>query len=392
MATEQPTTTRSYQSYIMSFDLDSSSSSDINATIAPRQIIHEPASDDDSSDIDQQQAIGEELVQSIRNALHLSIGNICREQDVVANSDDADIDTDNMMGGDTQPSFTTTNAAIAALTDLTYHYSTTLLANDLVSFSSHAGRKIIKPEDVLLMCRKDKGGIGADMKLKMKEICGRNTNNKGNTTMTTTKKKAAKKSVSPPPPPRRKSNSDRSTSPVVRKKSAKAAGKTKGTKSKSKTSRKTPKAPQVYSSSSSDSDEDLLASVVQKAAEIERQKSAQKNRSDDLNDFIVDDNNYYNNNDDDSDDEVDFQLSAKKKKKSIKSTSKTKTSTAKKTKKNALYNSSARNQDVFGGLSDSDSSSDDVVSKPKYKSIDAHFSKRRDEGTTEDMAIDLGSD
>ena len=356
----------------MSFDLDSSSSSDIGAAIAPRKIIHEPASDD-SSDVDQ--AIDDDLVQSIRNALHLSVGNICREQDAAASSNGADIDT-----GIDSPSFTMSNAAIAALTDLTYHYSTTLLANDLVSFSSHAGRKIIKPEDVLLMSRKDKNGIGADMKLKMKEISARN---KGDKT-----KKAAKKTVGP----RRKSNSDRSTSPVVRKRSSKTTGKTKSTKSKSKqgkNGRKTQKAPPVYSSSSSDSDEDLLASVVQKVAEIEKQKCAQKNCSDDLDDFIVNDNDYYNR-DDESDDEVDFQLSAKKKK-HVKSKSKSKTSTAQKSKKNALFNSSARNQDVFGGLSDSDSS-DDVVSKPKYKSIDAHFSKSGQEGTTEDMAIDLGSD
>ena len=364
----------------MSYDLNSSSSSDLDADIAPRRIVREEASS--GSEDSGKHAIDEELIESIRNALHLSVGNICREQDA-ANKTSGDEDDDMNMGIDAPPSFTVSNAAIAALTDLTYHYSTTLLANDLVAFSSHAGRKIIKPEDVLLMSRKDKNGISADMKRKMKEIQARTTNEKGS-------RSKKKKSVSPNR--RKSSNSDRSKSPIAGKKTSdrskspnirkKAAGKkTKVTKS-SKRRKERPKAT-VYSSSSSSSDDEkaMMASVLQKAAEIERNKNRDNGS---LDDFIVDDNNYY-----DSDGEVDFQLSAKNKKSETKSKPK-KSSGKPKTQKNALFNSSAvKEPNVFNGL-DSDSSTY-LVSKPKYKSIDAYM-KKQPEGKAEDMVIDLGSD
>lgn len=368
----------------MSFDLDSSSSSDLDAGIAPRRIVREEVSS--GSEDSDKHAIDEELVESIRNALHLSVGNICREQDSVDKAS-GDEDDDMDIGTDASPSFSMSNAAIAALTDLTYHYSTTLLANDLVAFSSHAGRKIIKPEDVLLMSRKDKNGIGADMKRKMKEIQARTTNEKGS-------RSKKKKSVSPNR--RKSSNSDRSKSPVARKKTnsdrskspniIKTGKKTKATK-KPKRRKERPKAT-VYSSSSSSSSDDekaVVASVLQKAARIERNK----NRDDaSLNDFIVDDNDYLGRGGNDSDSEVDFQLSAMKK--NAKKSKSKKSSDKPKTKKNALFNSSAvKEQNVFNGL-DSDSSSD-VVGKPKYKSIDAYM-KKPPEGKKEDMIIDLGSD
>mmetsp|Transcript_20576 Transcript_20576/g.43023 ORF Transcript_20576/g.43023 Transcript_20576/m.43023 type:complete len:538 (-) Transcript_20576:91-1704(-) len=53
--------------------------------------------------------------------------------------------------------------ALTALTDLTFHYATTLLANDLASFCQHAHRKTVKVDDVLLAVRKDGDGIGADL-------------------------------------------------------------------------------------------------------------------------------------------------------------------------------------------------------------------------------------
>jgi len=59
--------------------------------------------------------------------------------------------------------------AIAALTDLTYHFSTTLLANDLVAFSKHAKRQTVKTDDVLLMARKDRKGMMAELKRVMAE-------------------------------------------------------------------------------------------------------------------------------------------------------------------------------------------------------------------------------
>jgi histone H3/H4 len=346
----------------MSFDLDSSSSSEIgDANFAPRRIVQDSASEES----DTNHSIDEELVESIRNALHLAVGNICREQDASTAAAD---DTDAL---DDTPSFTMSNSAIAALTDLTYHYSTTLLANDLVSFSSHAGRKIIKAEDVLLMSRKDKNGIGADLKRKMKELQDNINKERG--------KKSGKKSASP----RRKSNSDRSTSPTVARKKITKVGKSSASKSKTNRSKNKAKRPVYSSSSDSGDEEDALEEMRQKVADLDRRKSSARDIGD-LNDFIVNDNGYYK--DQDSDSEIDFQFSTKKK--GVNSAMKKKV-TPKAKPKNALFNSSTskKGQDVFRGLSDSDSSNV-IVSKPKYKTIDV---QRGAEGQTEDMAIDLGS-
>ena len=62
-------------------------------------------------------------------------------------------------------------------------------------------------------------------------------------------------------------------------------------------------------------------------------------------------------------------------------------------KKNALFNSSAskqRSTNDFRGLSDSDWSSD-RVGRAKFTKIGLNATKRGAEGSTEDMAIDLGS-
>jgi centromere protein S len=48
-----------------------------------------------------------------------------------------------------------TKSAIQTLTELTYLYATTSLANDLVAFSVHANRRTITPDDVLLVARKN---------------------------------------------------------------------------------------------------------------------------------------------------------------------------------------------------------------------------------------------
>jgi hypothetical protein len=94
---------------IMSFDLNSSSSSsssDRENLIKLRRAARD--SDDDDTDIHQQ--IDEELVESIRNALHLAVGNICREQDAAsaAAAAESSNNTSSVMS----------NEAIAALTDL----------------------------------------------------------------------------------------------------------------------------------------------------------------------------------------------------------------------------------------------------------------------------------
>ena len=48
-----------------------------------------------------------------------------------------------------------TKSAIQTLTELTYLYATTSLANDLVAFSVHANRRTITPDDVLLVARRN---------------------------------------------------------------------------------------------------------------------------------------------------------------------------------------------------------------------------------------------
>ena len=67
------------------------------------------------------------------------------------------------------PGFAMSRGAIAALTDLAYRYSTTLLTDDLVAFSEHAGRRAVKTDDVLLMARKDGRGMLAELRRAMAE-------------------------------------------------------------------------------------------------------------------------------------------------------------------------------------------------------------------------------
>ena len=97
--------------------------------------------------------VDEGLAYEVRTALHLNVGKICRAEDEKESSAD----------GNTNPSFTMNKEAIVALTDLTYHYSTSLLAKDLLTFSKHAKRQTVKTDDVLLMARKDKG-MAAELK------------------------------------------------------------------------------------------------------------------------------------------------------------------------------------------------------------------------------------
>ena len=99
--------------------------------------------------------VDEGLAYEVRTALHLDVGKICRAEDAKEKESSAD--------GNTNPSFTMNKEAIVALTDLTYHYSTSLLAKDLLTFSKHAKRQTVKTDDVLLMARKDKG-MAAELK------------------------------------------------------------------------------------------------------------------------------------------------------------------------------------------------------------------------------------
>lgn len=149
----------------------------------------------------------------------------------------------------------------------------------------------------MLMARKDKKCVGADLKKKMMEMQTRNKNDG---------KKTGKKSISPR---RRKSDSERSTSPAGRKKTTKPAKKsTKATKSKnvSKRSNAAKQNPESFSSDSSGDEENALATMCQRVADMQRKKSASKS-DDDLNDFIKDDTGYFNNNDL-SDSELDYKI------------------------------------------------------------------------------------
>lgn len=98
-----------------------------------------------SSSSGESHAVDEALVYEVRCALQLAVGRICRDED-----DDAGDEERGCRRVDT------TNEAINALTDLTYHFASSSLANDVVAFSKHARRQTVKTDDVLLVCRKNK--------------------------------------------------------------------------------------------------------------------------------------------------------------------------------------------------------------------------------------------
>ena len=76
----------------------------------------------------------------LTKALHHSVGKICRnEQQQIELENEAAL---------------MSQSALSALTQMTYHYVTKCLASDLASFSSHAGRKTITSQDVILAARK----------------------------------------------------------------------------------------------------------------------------------------------------------------------------------------------------------------------------------------------
>ena len=72
----------------------------------------------------------------LRTALQYAVAQICTEQELNAGNE--------MSSG-----------AIQALSELAFQYATTLLSNDLQAFSSHANRKLIKVDDVVLIVRKN---------------------------------------------------------------------------------------------------------------------------------------------------------------------------------------------------------------------------------------------
>ena len=105
----------------MNFELDVSSSSSSSSSEGA------PNNEDNQIDYD------------LRLALHLAVGKVCRAEEKAESSSNGnhhDGDDANLAIGSTGPKMAMSKEAISALTDLTYHYATTLLANDLVDFSS----------------------------------------------------------------------------------------------------------------------------------------------------------------------------------------------------------------------------------------------------------------
>ncbi|CAB9519940.1 expressed unknown protein [Seminavis robusta] len=96
--------------------------------------------------------------QDVRKALQHAVQTICakveEEEDEQAEEDDS-----HKMGA-------MTPSAILALTELTYQFATTALANDLSAFSSHANRKTVTVEDVLLVVRKN-----PSIQQKLQQFC-----------------------------------------------------------------------------------------------------------------------------------------------------------------------------------------------------------------------------
>jgi histone H3/H4 len=72
----------------------------------------------------------------LRAAVQYAVAQICTEQELSAGSE--------MSSG-----------AIQALSELAFQYATTSLSSDLQAFSSHANRKLIKVDDVMLVARKN---------------------------------------------------------------------------------------------------------------------------------------------------------------------------------------------------------------------------------------------
>lgn len=83
----------------------------------------------------------------MRAALQVAVARICTSEDA-SKHDGAQM----------------TSSAIRTLTELTFLYATTNLANDLVAFSQHASRRTITPDDVLLVARKNPDNLVAKMK------------------------------------------------------------------------------------------------------------------------------------------------------------------------------------------------------------------------------------
>jgi len=103
----------------------------------------------DSSDDDCDQGKIEQM--QLARALQFQIGTLCRQEE----------DQEHRNEGSTQNkhTFRMSQSAIAALTELTYHYATKCLGPDLIKFSQHGNRKTINVDDVKLAARRNPNGV-----------------------------------------------------------------------------------------------------------------------------------------------------------------------------------------------------------------------------------------
>lgn len=379
----QPQQSRLEHPNMNNFELDvSSSSSSSSSTSQPPRQLDAAAAASSSSDESDHEQVDESILYELRSALHLSVGAICLHEDRIdadsstdsADSDDMNSNTND--GNSEKPAFTMSKDAIVALTDLTFHYSTTLLANDLAAFSSHAGRRTVKTEDVLLVARKDKDGILAELKRELKERIG------GEVNATKTGRGGSNGGT------KKKASSATTKSSSVNNNSKSKRSNSKGSKLTNEKS--------MLSSSFSDSSIDELDKLLREQKRSSSSATAAKTAShknsnngsdhgdegEDLSDFIVNDNNYYNSNDSSS--EVEFELDTSSKKK--KSKDKHKKESSKRGGQSSGNKSFKSNGKVRSkattGLSDS---SDEDVGRGRG-------GKFQVEGASEIIAIDLDSD
>jgi len=211
----------------------------------PSSSDHEDGSSSDDTEVD------ETLVRELRESLHFCVGKICRAEELAAarEGDKDDDESDNGMTTSISKKTDTvmSKEAIAALTELAYHYSTSSLANDLCAFSNHANRRTVKADDVLLVARKEKH-ILAELKRKVaaSQPSAEPSNKGGNSTAKTAAAGSKKK--------KNTNNTKKTSNPLFNSNKKKAA------KSKSKSMM----LDSSSSSSSSDSDSDVRVDPMEK--------------------------------------------------------------------------------------------------------------------------------
>jgi uncharacterized protein with von Willebrand factor type A (vWA) domain len=103
-----------------------------------------------------------------------------------------------------------TKSAITALTELTYLYATTSLANDLEAFSQHAGRRTITPEDVQLVARKNPDNLLSKLQDFANSALSTTAAIASTTTIQAKKKSPPKKKKKWSPPKQKKQQSPKS--------------------------------------------------------------------------------------------------------------------------------------------------------------------------------------